>query len=185
MDWIDAKTVYTIVHVFGAILGAGGAYVSDAMFFSSIKDRVISHRELQFMRLGSTFVWAGLIIAIVSGILLFSTNPEVYSQSSKFLLKVTLVGVIFLNGVYFHKGHMPLLHRHKDEHYPSSDEFMRRKKLLITSGVISMTTWTFVVILGMLRSIPIDLVTGLVGYVLFEFVAIMCARFIFKVGKVF
>jgi len=185
MDWIDAKTIYTIVHVFGAILGAGGAYVSDAMFFSSIKDRVISGRELQFMKIGSTFVWVGLIIAIISGIFLFSTNPGVYSESSKFLLKVVLVGVIFVNGIYFHKGHMPLMHRHKDEHYPSSDEFVRRKKLLIASGVISMTSWTFVVILGMLRSIPIDLVTGLIGYVIFEIIAILFARAFIKVGKVF
>jgi len=60
MDWIDAKTVYTIFHIFGAIIGAGGAYVSDAMFFASIKDEVISKVELRFMKIGSTFVWVGL-----------------------------------------------------------------------------------------------------------------------------
>lgn len=185
MEWIDAKTIYVIMHIFGAVLGAGGAYVSDAMFFSSIKDRVISGRELQFMKLGSGFVWIGLILTIISGLLLFSTNPEGYLESSKFLIKMCIVGVIFLNGIYFHKGHMPLLHAHTDEHYPSSDEFTRRKKFLIASGVISVTSWTFAIILGVLRSIPIDFTTALLGYVVFECVAIVIGLTFFHWRKVF
>lgn len=175
MEWIDPKTIYTILHIFGAVLGAGGAYVSDAMFFASIKDEVISKVELRFLKIGSIFVWVGLTLAIVSGLLLFSTNPAGYLDSSKFLVKVCIVLIIFLNGMVFHLTHLPRMHRHAGHHYPSSDEFTRKSKLLLASGVISVTSWTFVLILGSLRSIPIDFTTALVGYIVFEVVAVSVA----------
>jgi len=180
MEWIDAKTIYTIAHIFGAILGAGGAYVSDAMFFSSVKDKIISKKELHFMKIGSSFAWAGLFILIVSGALLFMTDPAGYMESSKFLIKMLIVLVIVLNGIYFHAGHLPMLHRHADSHYPSSSEFIRKKKLLIISGVISITSWTFTIILGGLRMIPVDFMTALVAYIIFEIIAIIIVTTFFK-----
>lgn len=175
MEWIDAKTIYTILHIFGAVIGAGGAYVSDAMFFASVKDRVISDVELRFMRIGSMFVWIGLGILLVSGLLLFSTNVAGYLASSKFLIKMLIVGVITVNGIVFHIFHFPRLYRHVGKHYPSSEEFMRYKKLLIVSGVISITSWTFALILGGLRMIPWTFTEALVAYVCFEAVAIIGA----------
>ena len=180
MDWIDAKTIYTLFHIFGAIVGAGGAYMSDAMFFASIKDEVISKVELKFMKIGSTFVWIGLAILFVSGLLLFSTNPSVYIASSKFQIKMFVVLVIFRKGLVFHMTHLPRMHRHADHHYPSSDEFSRKSKFLIASGVVSVTSWTFSIILGTLRTIPVDFTLALAGYILFEvifvYIALVFAR---------
>jgi|AntRauTorckE6833_2_1112554.scaffolds.fasta_scaffold14871_2 hypothetical protein len=175
MEWIDTKTIYTIAHIFGAIFGAGGAYLSDAMFFSSVRDKVISKKELHFMKIGSSFVWMGLAILLISGALLFLTDPAGYMDSSKFLIKMLIVLVILINGIYFHAGHLPMLHRHADSHYPSSNEFTKKKKFLIISGVISMTSWTFAIILGGLRMIPVDFTTALIIYVVFEIIAISIA----------
>ena len=180
MEWLDLKTIYTIFHVFGAVLGAGGAFVSDAMFFSSVKDKVISKTELRFMKIGSTFVWIGLGILFVSGLLLFSTNPAGYLDSSKFLIKMGIVLVIFLNGLVFHLTHLPRMRRHAGHHYPSSDEFERKKKLLIASGVVSVTSWVFALVLGVLGSIPVTLTEALIIYVVFEVVAVSIALVLSK-----
>lgn len=180
MDWIDLKTVYTILHIFGAVIGAGGAFVSDAMFFSTVRDRVISKPELRFLKIGSNFVWAGLALLVISGLLLFSTDPAGYLQSDKFLIKMFVVLVIFLNGIIFHAVHLPRMYRHADHHYPSSDEFERKKKFLVASGAISMSSWTFALILGGLRSIPIDFTTALVGYLIIEVVVIAVAILVSK-----
>ena len=67
MDWIDLKTVLTILHIFGAVIGAGGAYMSDAMFFATVKDEVISNRELKFLKIGSNYDWVGLSVLFLSG----------------------------------------------------------------------------------------------------------------------
>lgn len=170
---MEAHTIYTILHILGAVLGAGGAYVSDAMFFSSVKDRVISSVELRFLRIGSLFVWVGLGILVLSGLLLFSTNPAGYLASSKFLFKMFVVLVILVNGIIFHTVHLPRIHRHAGHHYPSSDEFMRKREILIASGVVSMTSWTIALVLGVLRSVPVDFSTALFYYLAFELMAIV------------
>lgn len=180
MDFIEYKSIFTILHIFGAVLGAGGAYLGDAIFFSSVKDKTISKDEFRFMKLSSYFVWAGLILSIISGILLFMTNPDFYLASDKFLIKTLIVGIIFVNGIFFHIFHFPRIYRHISHHYPSSDEFMRKKKFLVISGVISITSWTAAVALGSLRSIPISFSEALITYVLFEAVAICIALTLFK-----
>lgn len=169
---MELKTIYTIMHIFGAVLGAGGAYVSDIMFLSSVKDEVISRTELRFLKIGSYFVWTGLTLLILSGLLLFSTNPTGYLASAKFLIKMFIILVIFINGLIFHLVHLPRIHRHMGSHYPSSDEFIRKKNFLIASGVVSVTSWTFALILGSLRSIPIEFTTALIAYIAFEILAI-------------
>ena len=106
MEFIDLKTIYTIMHVIGAVIGAGGAYLSDAIFFASTKDRTINKTEFKFMKLGSIFVWSGLALLFISGLLLFSTNPAGYMESSKFLVKMFIVFIIFVNGIFFHVFHL-------------------------------------------------------------------------------
>ncbi len=151
---LTIKTVYAIVHVFGAVIGAGGAYMSDIIFLSSIKDKKISPTEMRFMKLGGTIVWIGLIILIISGIFLFYTNPESYMASTKFLSKVTIVAILFLNGILFHILHIPLIKKHTNEHLPSSKEFIKRRKWLFISGALSITSWTFALALGVIPSLP-------------------------------
>lgn len=153
-DFIDTKTAFTLVHLLGVALGAGGAYMSDIMFFTSIKDVVLTKTEIKFMRIGSTMVWIGLALLILSGIGLFSTNVAGYLASSKFLAKMSIVLILTINGIVFHASHIPRIHRHAGHHLPSSDEFMRARPLLLTSGAISITSWTFALMLGGLKSVP-------------------------------
>ena len=174
-EWNDPKTIYTIIHVFGAVLGAGGAYLSDAMFFHSIKDKVISSTEIIFLKLGSVFVWVGLGVLIISGVLLFSTDPAGYMSSSKFLIKMFVVLVILVNGIFFHRVHLPRIGRHANHHYPSSDEFIRNRKFLAASGAVSMTSWTTAIILGSLPSIPLSFAVALTGYLVLEITVVVFA----------
>lgn len=166
MEFIDHKTLYIILHIFGAVLGAGGAFMSDAMFFSSMRDRIITHTELRFLKLGSIMVWAGLGVLLVSGLLLFSLNPAGYLASSKFLVKMTIVLIIVLNGVLFHYAHIPRISRHINHHLPSSDEFVRRSIFLVISGAISLVSWSATLVLGVLRSIPYSYTQGMLLYLI-------------------
>ena len=129
-DFIDYKSFWTIVHVLGVIIGAGGAFASDLMFFNSVKDRKIDQTEMRFFRLGSKMVWVGIAIIVVSGIFLVSTNIPRHLESSKFLAKMTIVAVIIVNGVIFHTTHIPRLHRHIGRDYSSSKEFVKKAPFL-------------------------------------------------------
>ncbi len=180
MEQFDIKTIATIIHVFGAVLGAGGAYLSDAMFFSSVKDEKISRTELRFLRIGSRFVWIGLLILVLSGFVLFFLDTQKYLASSKFLAKATIVLIIIINGIIFHRVHLPRIHRHAGHHFPSSDEFMRHRPLLLASGAISFLSWTTVLILGKLKSVPLSYSTIMLAYLILIIGASFTSQVLFK-----
>lgn len=183
MDFIDAKGLYTILHIFGAALGAGGAYMSDAMFMSSVKDDKLSATEMRFLRIGSAFVWLGLTLLLLSGVGIFFTDPTFYMDSSKFLAKMSIVLIIALNGLVFHISHLPRMHRHIGAHLPSSDEFTRKKALLVVSGAVSFSSWTSALILGSLRGLPFSYIEIMSIYLGFVAIATLGAFVVFRYKK--
>lgn len=177
---MELKLILTIFHLLGVALGAGGAYMSDVMFFSSAKDGRISRTELRFLTLGSIMVWTGLAILLLSGLGLFSLDLERYLASSKFQAKATIVLIIFLNGLVFHFSHLDRLKRHTDEHFPSSDEFMRKRPILLASGAISFVSWTSALVLGAIPGLPYSYGLIMAGYLTVVALAIASALFLFR-----
>jgi hypothetical protein len=157
LGFLSLKTIFLIAHVFGAIIGAGGAYASDLMFFSSMKDKRLSSTEIRFLKIGSAMVWTGLVILYISGAALFMLDPVTYSHSPKFLAKVLIVLIITANGVLFHITHMPRMQGYQGKHLPSLEHFVHNSKFLYISGAVSMVSWTSAVFLGMVKSIPASL----------------------------
>lgn len=151
---IEYHTVLTALHLFGVVVGLGAAFVSDAIFFSSIRDEKVSHTELRFLRLGGRIVSLGLLLIVISGLLLFMQSPAEYLASAKFLAKMTIVAILIANGAVFHLVHIPRFSRHASHHFPSSDEFMRAVPLLLASGVISTVSWLSAFVLGLWRGVP-------------------------------
>jgi len=180
MEYLDAKTIYTIFHIFGAVIGAGGAFMSDAMFFSSIKDKKIGKEELRLLRVGSRMVWIGVAILIISGALLFNTDTAKYLASSKFLVKMTVVLIIALNGLVFHYLHLPLMKRHCDKHLPECNEFVSKSGWLMASGVVSIVSWVATIILGVMRGIPYTFVEGMSIYLVIVFAGVITSLFVRK-----
>ena len=179
LNFIDIKTLFIIGHIVGAVLGAGGAFVSDAIFFSTVKDGIINKTEMRFISLGSRFVWGGLIILIISGIGLFFTNPIYYIASTKFISKIIIVGIITINGIIFHKLHIPVLKRSVGSKLINSKEFIKRSNILMISGAVSMVSWVATLVLGSLKKIPYGIDTILSVYLVILFVGI-CSSVIIK-----
>ena len=163
---MELQTLFLIFHLFGVALGAGGAFLSDGMFFLSIKDKTFSQTEIKFLKLGSRFVWLGLGILILSGIGLFSLDSAGFLDSSKFIAKMTIVGIIIFNGIYFHLSHIPYLTQHINTHFSQVANLDKKKLHLIFSGVISMVSWSWTIILGAMRSLPFSSSQILLAYLL-------------------
>lgn len=175
-EFITIKTVYTILHMFGAILGAGAAFVGDTMFFKTVKDRVIEKTELEFMQMNSRTVWVGVFILLISGVLLFTTDPEKYMNSSKFLAKITIVGVIIVNGLAFHFAHIPNMKKHIGMKFAESEAFRNKSTFLLASGAVSITSWVFTVVLGMLRAVPYSYIEILGFYLVMVLFAVLVSK---------
>lgn len=182
MEYISLYTVLLLVHLFGIIFGAGGAFVSDGIFFTALKDRIISGDELRILKAASHFIWFGLLLLIISGIALFLQDIDRLSTSAKFISKMTVVLIIVANGAIFHLVHMPFIHRHLGK--PLATKRKPAKAFLIpfvlASGVISMVSWTSTIILGSLRSIPISYVGFLAVYSGAIAIGILTTPFLFR-----
>ena len=173
---MELSNLFTIFHLLGVALGLGGALMSDSMFLSTLKDMKISRTEMRFLQIGSVMVWIGLIILFISGYLLFSLDPDKYLNSDKFLAKMTVVSIILLNGLFLHISLIPRLRRHIGGHLPSSDEFMRKRPLLFTSGAISLVSWLSALTLGALHKVPWSYVEIMGVYLLILLVAGLIAN---------
>lgn len=179
-SFIELKTLYLIAHVFGAILGAGGAFASDAMFMSTIKDGRITKDELRFMKLGSKLVWSGLALLVISGILLISTDFDKYIASSKLLAKLTIVGIIIINGIIFHLIHIPRIEGHLGLKFAEHPTFMKHSSFLMASGAVSMVSWISTVILGMLKNVPYSYTQIISVYLVIVLLAVIGAVIVKK-----
>lgn len=161
------KIFWIIVHNVGFILGVGSATITDIFFFRFLKDNTISAGEKRVMDTLTSVIWAGLGILIVSGLALFIPNQEALSVSSKFLLKVVVVGVIIANGVALNMFVGPYMRRLSFEGTKPAKRFRR---LAFALGGISIVSWYLAFFLGSLRKIPINFKLALWAY----FVVLIC-----------
>jgi hypothetical protein len=85
-----------IIHIVGIVLVAGGALLFDLQLLSSTRKPVTENRYLL------TWSKRGLIIAIPSGLLLFSTNATALTVDPVFGLKLFLLLLAAINAWIFH-----------------------------------------------------------------------------------
>ena len=85
-----------IIHILGIVLVAGSAILFDIQLLSRTRKPVIEDRYL--------LSWSkrGLILAIPSGILLFTTNALALSRDPIFGLKLLLLFLALINAWIFH-----------------------------------------------------------------------------------
>ena len=180
LGFISAKTFYLILHVFGVALGAGGAYMTDGMFFLTIKDRIISASEFRFLEMAHKLVSAGLWLLVISGIFLFLQNPEGYLASTKFLAKMTIVFILSINALVFHYKHIPLFKKLLGKKLSENEEFIKASIGIYISGVVSMASWSFALILGMIKSVPHSYATIMLVYLMAIVAALPIALYLRK-----
>lgn len=164
LDFIDLKTLLVILHLLGVALGAGGAYTSDFIFMSSLKDKIFENAEIRILKLCSAVVWIGVIVLIISGTGLFFLDPVKYLHSTKFLSKVVIVGIIVANGAYFYYAHMKHIIDVAEKNIATSGSFRYYSVALYLSGAVSVVSWTTALVLGTLKSLPFSIPEILSAY---------------------
>lgn len=152
--FIDLKTLLLIGHVGGVALGAGVAFFSALIFTKVMYDGVVTKNEMTLLEAASSVVSVGLTLIVLTGIGMFMLNQEGYLASSKFLVKMTVVAVLILNGVLIHTLHIKALKKHIGTYLPNVPGFVMRSYAMYAGGAISMTSWATALILGVFRGVP-------------------------------
>lgn len=179
-EWIDQRILFLILHILGTVLGAGAAFTGDAIFLTSVRNKILTLSEIRILKITGNIVWVGLIIALISGIGLVLQRPEIFLHSEKLWAKITIVVVIVVNGAAFHLIHRPTFERSIGKKFSTSSEIVKKRKGIVISGAISVISWSFVIVLGVLGRTPFTYFQFIGVYVFMLMVA--CATAIY-LGK--
>ena len=156
------------IHILGVALGLGTATITDVFFFRFLKDFKISRMESGVMRTLTLVIWFALVILVASGTVLYLQDMERLNQSSKFLTKMIVVGVIIINGIVLNLFISPRLTK------ISSDKYTRR--IAFALGAISITSWYSAFLLGMFRAVPLSFAVLVSIYCALSLLAIVASQ---------
>ena len=174
----EYKFLILIFHNIGFALGLGGAVMADFFFFKFLKDLKISEDESKTLSMVSEVVWFGLALLVISGIGLYLPEMARLNESPKFLVKMIVVGVIIVNGVFLNLKISPQLvkisfggkHKHK------MGELRGFRKLAFALGAVSLTSWFSAFILGIFRSVPLSFIHLLAIYIIALAIAVSLSQ---------
>jgi uncharacterized membrane protein YwzB len=174
----EYKHISVIVHVLAVIVGMGAALVSDILFNIFIKDKKIQPHENKTLGILSIIVWISLLFIVTSGGALFMSDPIKYSQSVKFLVKMTIVGVIIINGYAFWRLIHPALRKIDFTDNNMHHKYVKIRKASFAMGAVSLASWLSAFVLGMLGHIPLTYLEAITGYILVCFGGILFSQIV-------
>ena len=159
--FVQYKVLFVIAHVLSVVIGMGGAIITDFLCVRYCMDKKLSKFEISTIKFLSHIITAALLSVVMFGFLVFLSNPSGYLASSKFLLKMTVVGVLVFNGVLLHRLVFPNIGRRSVITAQRARPF---RQFALTLGAISVVSWVSALILGMLSTLPVSYVTSLTIY---------------------
>lgn len=173
----DAMPYTLTVHLLGVVLGLGGALILDMMIFHFLRNFRISTREAIIMHLLSQMIVLGLIFLIISGIALMFTDLHGYLENPRFLMKMTAVAIVTLNGVVLNlyvAPKMELISLHEEDR--QSNQTLVNVSFIV--GAVSAVSWFSVFFLAMIEILEtFSYFTLLVAYLLLLAIAISAGLF--------
>lgn len=174
----EYKKISIIIHVLSVVVGMGAALISDILFNSYIKDKKIQVSEDKTLVSLSQIVWISLLFILASGLALFLSDPLSYIQSTKFLVKMTVVGVIILNGYLFQNIVHPALKKINFTDTNMHHKYVRLRKASFAFGAISLASWLSAFFLGMWGHIELSYLEVISGYILICFGGILVSQIV-------
>lgn len=169
---LEIKPYSIALHAASAIVGMGTAIASDIMFSFYSRDRVFDAREQRVFETLSRIIWISLISIIITGAIIFFSDPVLYGSSTKFLVKMTVVFALTMNGIVLSRWIQPHI---AQEGFLTSSTQRHARRFAFACGAISLTSWSAAFILGMLDSISFSYLTTLISYLGIVFLAALVA----------
>jgi hypothetical protein len=152
---MSSNTPLLVLHLLGFAFGVGASTVLDIRMLRLLCGRRVSEHDLAFASVLSAFVRAGLVALWVSGLgfLLraWFIDPPLLANP-KLHAKIAIVLVLTLNGIFIELVALRLLSR-QSGHCLFDGVGAARQTLLLSLGVVSVTSWYAAGLLGIVREL--------------------------------
>lgn len=173
----DNKSFFTLLHVLSVIAGMGSALTADILFNFFAKDKYLNQKEIKTSSLLSRIVWISLFCIILSGIALFLSDIAKYSESTKFLAKMSIVGILTFNGFILSKFVWSSV---ISKGFLVLRKYRGVRKVSFVCGMISVVSWIFACVLGILDKVGFSYlqIMSVYGFIIFcgAFVALFVEK---------
>ncbi len=146
----DIRIPTTIVHVISVVMGMGSALASDVLFSFFSKDKKLNTTEINTLSILSKIVSYSLILIILSGIMIFFSDIVKYTNSAKFMAKMSILFVLLINGYVLNKYIWPHL---LNKNFFTLKKERDIRQIAFVCGAISVISWLSVCALGVLDNL--------------------------------
>ena len=137
----------TFVHLAGLLFAGGFAIAADRATFRALRgtpdDRLVLLREVGDVHRP---VLIGLSVLFVSGVTLATADVETFGKSPVFLVKMTLVALLLVNGLMLERTESALRESSMSVSGSASDKPLWNK--LRRTAIASIALWTSIVLAG-------------------------------------
>jgi len=154
------KTIF-VLHFVASAIALGSVAASDFLHFKGLKNHKIEKKILSIYPYFSQFIFICLGFIILTGGIMLYNKPSLLNNSF-FQLKMILVFIIIINGIFLNYRISPQLEKNIKKNHPPKTT----KKLILESslfGSISIISWLGVFILAFTKDF---------GYSVFNFISV-------------
>lgn len=145
----DPHVSLHMIHVLGVIMALGAVIVTDAVnAFMHLRPNRAEYTA-ETAPIFSLMVWLGFLIISVTGALMFLIHPTLILDRM-FQVKMVLVFILFLNGVFLNLWVTPKFQELASEWSRRTQRVKTFEKIAGISAAISFIGWVTVFILGYL-----------------------------------
>ncbi len=173
----ENKSIVTIFHVFSVVLGMGCALITDVLFIYFAMNKKLSLQEIKITRILSSIVMYALCAIIITGGLLFLSDVDKYLNSVKFLTKMSIVGILTLNGLLLHKFVFSQL---RNIGFLTTIKFTRTRQVAFALGSVSLISWISAMSLGVLSAIPVTYTIAMSVYIIVIVFGVIISQVLFR-----
>ncbi|PSU15621.1 hypothetical protein C0W42_13655 [Photobacterium kishitanii] len=177
---LNLKCLIKFMHLSGLAIGLGCAWMLDAFIIKYFKNE-ISKDKYQLIEFASKFVFTGLALLWISG-LLFIAHYYFYApenlQNQKIWGKLFIVLILTVNGYFVHKLIIPKIKKSVGSTLLKT--LTRHEMMLIAAvGAISFVSWLFPIVLGVAKAL--NFTVSAVDIIAFYFVFLAISAIISNV----
>ena len=176
---MQLTTTVLLFHLMGLTLGAGAAFLLDLVIMRFCVSRRISRGKYQIIKYATRVTVIGLGLLWYTGLmflwLMAAHDPEALANP-KIWAKLTIVGILTLNGLYIHSAVLPVIRRNIGSRIFDGVS-KSQKRMMLASGAISTVSWITPMVLGALRDLDLGkpFVEGYLTFMGIYLVAVVCA----------
>jgi hypothetical protein len=140
----DSKTLATVVtfsHIASLLVGGGLAIATDRLTLQVARSSATERtHHLEELARAHRLVVGGVVLSLLTGLLLLTTDIDVFATSAIFWIKITLIAVLLVNGY--------LMTRAEAKARESGADDAPAWSTLRRAAVVSITLWLTITLAG-------------------------------------